>query len=42
MLCAMQHSVEFLLKIFSIENRLDCIAQSSLAILGEKTPHYAT
>jgi hypothetical protein len=26
---AMQHSVEFSLKIFSIEIRLDCIARSS-------------
>jgi hypothetical protein len=39
---AMQHSEEFLLKIFSIEIRLDCIARSLLAILGEKTPGYAT
>jgi hypothetical protein len=33
---AMQHNAESLLKIFSIEIRLDCIARSSSAILGEK------
>jgi hypothetical protein len=32
----MQHSAEFLLKIFSIEIRLDCIARISSAILGGK------
>jgi hypothetical protein len=41
-ICAKQHSAEFLLKIFSIEIRLDCIARSSSVILGEKTPCYAT
>jgi hypothetical protein len=33
---AMQHSAEFLLKIFSIEIRLYCKGRSSSAILGEK------
>jgi hypothetical protein len=33
---AMQHRGEFLLKIFSIEIRLDCRARSSSAILREK------
>jgi hypothetical protein len=32
----MLHSVEFLLKIFCIEIRLDCIARSLSAIPGEK------
>jgi hypothetical protein len=35
-LCVMHHSGEFLLKIFSIEIRLDCIARSSSAILVVK------
>jgi hypothetical protein len=35
---AIQHRTKFLLKIFSIEIRLDCIVQSLSVILGEKKP----
>jgi hypothetical protein len=39
---AMQHSAEFLLKIFSIEIMLYCIARSRRQFLERKTPQHST